>query len=388
MFYSQFPQSLKSFVNFSAVFLWLLGSSGCQAPNTEGSPSIVHTQASQNEIPMADSAPIANEITEPNLTQKNPIITREKYSHQWYLYCRKSPEEAECILDNFKENPDSFTTIMGLQDEAKPGNLNPNNQITRYDKFVPAQHISIRRLGDFPDSQHCTNLEDAIKDHTDNLIHVAHSGFHGSRLHIDYHFLTYLDYDKLSRILQDNFDHEPIGWEAIPTSDIASHEFDITYPISTQNRFSEKRMNKQRADVTPPKAESKSRMVYEKFDFFDVPNTAYRLYDFRTKELRDSVFQNTEFNAYRLYEFHDYFSATPLFHVNSSIETYFPNIRLLDFIENQDLYFLGHISKLGSRAPDILDRIDLYKLVLSRPPAEAQSLSPYCSIEFIFEPNQ
>jgi len=182
------------------LFLGILG--GC----TSSESDIEHPDEQQLTVPI-ETAPSQTQRTEilpatPS-SEETSKIKREKYSYRWYNYCKKRPKEAECILDNFKEKPDSFTTIMGLQDEAKPGKPYPYNQITRYDKRVPAQHISLRRSGEVPNGQHCTELEAAIKNHTDNLIHVAHSGRFGDRLDIDYHFLTYLDYDKLSQILED-----------------------------------------------------------------------------------------------------------------------------------------------------------------------------------------
>lgn len=342
----------------------------------------------------ADTPPTSSVTTTPAVgtaPQETQKIEREKYSYRWYNYCKKRPKEPECILDNFKEKPDSFTTIMGLQDEAKPGKPYPYNQITRYDKFVPAQHISLRRSGEFPNGQYCTELEAAIKDHTDNLIHVAHSGRYGDRLDIDYHFLTYLDYDKLSQILEDNFPKNPIPWKPVPETEIASREFDLRYPKSIYRHDGSESKTK-RPTIARPQSGDKSRKLYEKFNVFTTKGKSYELYDLKSADPERTGFESTVFGGYHLNEFRSYFTNTGIRLNGSALDPYaLPAIRLLDFIDNEKLYFLGHNKTIGSKAPNILDVIHLYEFDPSRAPNQKNgplSHTPHCSIEFIFKPNQ
>jgi len=352
MLQKKYPSPIQPIFQ-ALMFLGVLG--GC----TSSESDIEHPDEQQLTVPI-ETAPSQTQRTEilpatPS-SEETSKIKREKYSYRWYNYCKKRPKEAECILDNFKEKPDSFTTIM-----------------------------------EFPNGQHCTELEHAIKNHTDNLIHVAHSGRYGDRLDIDYHFLTYLDYDKLSQILEDNFSRNPIPWKPVPETEIASREFDLSYPKSIYRHDGSEGKTK-RPTIARPKSGDKSRKLYEKFNVFTTKGKGYELYDLKSANPERTGFESTVFGGYELNEFRTYFANTGINLNGSALDSYaLPAIRLLDFIDDKKLYFLGRNGTLGSKAPNILDVIHLYEFDPSRAPNQKNGPlrhTPHCSIEFIFEPNQ
>lgn len=347
------------------------------------------------ELVEIDAEPAGGAHT--NTKEPESLRPPTKYTHAWANFCKKRPENQACQLENFAENAKSFTSIMGLQKEARSSE---NRNLVRYDKFVSGEYITIRRSGDFPDNTYCEQLDKVISDHKDELVRVAHSGWE-SYLLIDYYFLTYLDVEKLSKVIQTNFMHSPISWNPIPENEIVEHEYALTHPVSTYLRSGTKQLNQYSSSISRPEKKDDAQKTYDIFSYYDVPNTSYRIYNLKPTNLDESDFQNTEFNSYKLFELYSKYERSVITYDNSVVQAELPVIRVADFVDENGFYFLGHVTNSGVNAPDLLSTVDLYFLDPELKPTDSRVISyegsawrvagpvvprPHCTIEFIFNP--